>query len=172
MFDAKLFFPASVRTSQRTQPVPVINILQGARSYVYVGLHVKCHFYDCDQNRNISTNFKGKKKIPDTKYNGNPSRRNLPIHTWTSGVATFCSFLLRAWVGWGGDSTSKLIGPLSDVYLVFQGLMKWTNSIIFPRLLHCSVCGSRSFPTECLHFFFFLGFADRASQYNLSNWPT
>jgi hypothetical protein len=31
----------TARTSQRTQPVPVVNILQGARSYVYVGLRVK-----------------------------------------------------------------------------------------------------------------------------------
>jgi len=37
-------FSASARTSKRTQPVPVMNILQGARSYVYVGLHVKMSF--------------------------------------------------------------------------------------------------------------------------------
>jgi hypothetical protein len=39
-------------------------------------LHAKCHFYDCDQNRDVSTNFR--EKISDTRYNGNPSRRNLP----------------------------------------------------------------------------------------------
>ena len=77
----RVVFSASARTSQRTQPVPVMNIPQG-RMCTFVFMYT------------VTFRFVTKiemyqpilgKKIPDTKYNGNPSRRNL--HSTRGSVA-------------------------------------------------------------------------------------